>query len=533
MTNKTIPFFSAILLALFSTMLFSCYNNGKARADYSNQHLLFEPVKDKAALPEKKIPSDLTEKKSTEKYQEFTENTFEEALENPLSTFSVDVDNASYTNCRRFLNSGSLPPADAVRVEEFINYFDYEYPKPEDDLPFSVYTELTTCPWDISHQLVIIGLQGKEVNTDQAGPNNLVFLIDVSGSMGTPDKLPLVQEGLVKMVNELGENDRVAIVTYAGEAGELLSSTPCSKKSEIINAIEKLMSGGSTNGSGGIHKAYEIAEHNKIENGNNRIILCTDGDFNVGITDLDHLIKLIEKKRETGIFLTTCGFGSGNYQEETMERLADKGNGVCYYIDSPKEAKRVFVEGLNGTLHTIAKDVKIQVEFNPLYVKSYRLIGYENRALADEDFDNDSVDAGDIGSGHTVTALYEIVPSYGQISSERMEKQKVALSEKAKNSEDVLTLMLRYKEPKGLNSQLLSTTVERNQLSKTMSNNMRWASSVASFGMLLRESKYKGNSSFKSAELMATSVHPDFLDENKKEFLELVQKAAGFVTAKK
>jgi Ca-activated chloride channel homolog len=530
MKTTSISPFLALLLFILAASINSCTNNTKARADFSNRYVAFEPIHKEGALV--KPDNAYHEEQNGESYQKLEENAFEVTLANPLSTFSVDVDNASYTNCRRFLNSGSLPPKDAVRIEEFINYFDYNYQQPTGDDPFSVYTELTVCPWDISHQLVMIGLQGKEVKSEHAGPNNLVFLVDVSGSMGSQDKLPLVQEGLIKMVNSLNENDRVAIVTYAGDAGELLSSTPCSKKSEIINAIEKLVSGGSTNGGGGIKKAYEIAEQNKIENGNNRVILCTDGDFNVGITDKDQLIKLIEEKRNTGIFLTTCGFGTGNYQEDTMEQLADKGNGVCYYIDSAKEASRVFVDGLNSTLYTIAKDVKIQVEFNPLYVQSYRLIGYENRALADDEFDNDAIDAGDIGAGHTVTALYEIVPAYGQISSQQIEDKDVAMSENAKTSGEVLSLKLRYKEPSALKSQLLSTTLHQNQLSKTMSDNMRWSSAVASFGLIVRESAFKGNSSIKGVKLLASGVHPEFMDDGKKEFLELVQKADGYMTAK-
>ncbi|MCK4825883.1 VWA domain-containing protein, partial [bacterium] len=347
-----------------------------------------------------------------EEYDRIYENRYLDALNNPLSTFSIDVDTASYSNIRRFIKNNQFPLKDAVGIEEMINYFSYDYLLPKKKYPFSINTEISSCPWNQAHHLVHIGLQGKKLETKQLPPSNLVFLLDVSGSMQSPSKLPLLQTAFKLLVRELGENDRVSIVVYAGAAGLVLPSTSTRQKDKIIEAIDKLRAGGSTAGGAGIKLAYKVAEDNFIENGNNRIILATDGDFNIGISSTSALVRFVEEKRKKGIFLTTLGFGMGNYKDGRMEQLADKGNGNYYYIDNLLEAKKVFIDDMRGTLFTIAKDVKIQIEFNPAKVKAYRLIGYENRMLKKEDFADDTKDAGELGAGHTVTALYEIIP-YG------------------------------------------------------------------------------------------------------------------------
>src|SRR5579862_9522077 len=347
---------------------------------------------------------------NTEEYDAIIENPFLNAIQNPLSTFSIDVDAGSYSNVRRFLQNGQLPPTGAVRIEELINYFHYEYPQPSNDDPFSINTEVGTCVWNPQHQLVMIGLQGKKIPTENLPASNLVFLIDVSGSMMEPEKLPLVQKSLKMLVDQLREQDRVSLVVYAGNAGLVLPSTPGSEKIKIKNAIDALEAGGSTAGGAGIQLAYKVASQHFIRNGNNRIILCTDGDFNVGPSSDSELFDIIDKEKKTGVFLTVLGYGMGNYKDAKMEKLADKGNGNHAYIDNEMEAKKVLVNEFGGTLFTIAKDVKLKIEFNPAIVQAYRLIGYENRMLNKEDFNNDSKDAGELGSGHTVTAVYEIIP---------------------------------------------------------------------------------------------------------------------------
>src|SRR5882724_4561442 len=346
----------------------------------------------------------------TAAYDHIVENPFLDAKNNPLSTFSIDVDTASYSNVRRFINEGSSPPKDAVRVEEMINYFTYDYSQASDDKPFAVHVDVASCPWEMSHRLVRLGLKGKEIATDKRGSSNLVFLLDVSGSMTPPQRLPLVKQAMRLLVEKLTENDRVAIVVYAGASGSALPSTTGDHKEQILQALEDLQAGGSTNGAEGIQLAYKIAADNFIKGGVNRVILATDGDFNVGVTSQGDLIRLIEEKAKSGVFLSVLGVGTDNLKDSTMQKLADKGNGNYAYLDSVDEARKVLVEQMNGTLVTIAKDVKIQVEFNPARVASYRLIGYEKRMLRKEDFNNDRVDAGEIGAGHTVTALYEVVP---------------------------------------------------------------------------------------------------------------------------
>ena len=348
---------------------------------------------------------------NTESYGDITENGYRDPLRAPYSTFSIDVDNASYSNVRRFINLGQQVPVDAVRIEEMVNYFKYDYPKAEDGQPFSVYTETGICPWNKNHYLLHIGLRGKDIEKSELPPSNLVFLLDVSGSMDEPTKLPLLKAAFGMLVSELRAQDRVAIVVYAGAAGVVLESTPGNRKEVIMQALDKLQAGGSTAGGQGIMLAYKIAEKNFIREGNNRIILATDGDFNVGVSDNASMERLVEEKRGLGVYMTVLGFGMGNIKDDKMEIIADKGNGNYAYIDNIQEARRVLVREFGGTLFTIAKDVKFQVEFNPAFVRSYRLVGYENRILNDEDFNDDTKDAGEMGAGHTVTALYEIIPA--------------------------------------------------------------------------------------------------------------------------
>lgn len=463
-----------------------------------------------------------------EQYHRIYENRFLEAASNPLSTFSIDVDAASYSNVRSFLNEHTLPPADAVRVEEFINYFPYDYPEPRDRHPFSVTLERSTCPWNTDHQLLLVGLQGKHLDPEELPPSNLVFLLDVSGSMDEPDKLPLVKRAFQLMVPHLRPQDRVAIVVYAGAAGLVLPSTPGSRKQEILAALERLEAGGSTAGAAGIQLAYDVAREHLKAAGNNRVILATDGDFNVGPSSESDLVRLIEKEREDGIFLTVLGFGTGNLRDAMMEQLADKGNGHYAYVDSEREARKVFVDELSGTLLTIAKDVKLQLEWNPSRVKSYRLVGYENRVLAKEDFDDDRKDAGDMGAGHSVTALYEIVPARGEELSEnpagQLRYQNVALTDQARLSGEWLTLKLRYKDPRGSTSRLLSRTLEDEDHAGRPSETLRFASAVAEFGLLLRDSEFKGNAS--APRLIARAREAMRFDPEgyRSEFVGLVEK---------
>jgi Ca-activated chloride channel family protein len=464
----------------------------------------------------------------SERYAEINENPFLESARAPLSTFSIDVDTASYSNVRRFLNDGQKPPADAVRIEELINYFDYDYPQPVGDLPFSVVTEAAVCPWNPNHKLALIGLQGKQVSLDNLPPSNLVFLVDVSGSMNESAKLPLVKLGLKMLVNQLSAKDRVAIVVYAGTSGLVLPSTSGERRKEILNAIENLEAGGSTNGGQGIQLAYRVAQENFINGGNNRVILATDGDFNVGVTGDDELVRLIENKRQSGVFLSVLGFGSGNYNDSMMEKLSNKGNGNYAYIDSLEEARKALGQQIAGTLYTIAKDVKIQVEFNPAQVAGYRLIGYENRLLADRDFNDDRKDAGEIGAGISVTALYEIVPAGQKIENPGVDKLKYSppVETVGTNGSELLTVKLRYKKPDENESRLLSIGLAnaQNQFEQS-SENLRFAASVAGFGLLLRDSRYKGNASWNNIVNIARNSRGNDLKGYRAEFVELVEKA--------
>lgn len=447
-----------------------------------------------------------------EGYDHITENTFLSATENPLSTFSIDVDAASYANVRRFLQEGSLPPAGAVRVEEMINYFSYNYPQPKHDEPFSINTEYTVCPWNTSHHLVSIGLQGKKIATENLPPSNLVFLIDVSGSMDAPNKLPLVKSSMKLLVSELRPQDKVAIVVYAGNAGLVLPSTSGRDKYIINEAIERLHAGGSTAGGAGISLAYQTAKEHFIKNGNNRVILCTDGDFNVGTSSDDELISLIEAKRVSGIFLSVLGFGTGNYQDAKMQKLANKGNGNHAYIDDILEAKKVLVTQFGGTLFTIAKDVKLQIEFNPELVQGYRLIGYENRLLAKEDFNDDKKDAGELGSGHTVTALYEIIP-VGVTANELKKVDDLKYQQPAKsssNKNEVLTIKFRYKSPDSEESKLLTHILSGTPTKfSATTDNLKLAATVAQFGMLLSNSAYKGTATYQQLHSAVKELHAD------------------------
>ncbi len=475
---------------------------------------------------------------NTEAYDHQTENPFVAVNQHPLSTFSIDVDTASYANVRRFLQSGQLPPKGAVRIEELLNYFSYDYPQPDGDVPFSSNIEIAECPWKPAHRLARIGLKGKEIATDKRPVSNLVFLIDVSGSMQPANRLPLVVQGLKLLVNQLGENDRVAIVVYAGASGLVLDSTTSDHKEAILSSLDRLQAGGSTDGAGGIRQAYEVAQSHFVKGGTNRVILCTDGDFNVGTTSQSELVSLIEDKAKSGVFLTVLGFGMGNFKDSTLEKLADKGNGNYGYVDSLNEAKKIFVEQMSGTLITIAKDVKIQIEFNPAQVRAYRLIGYENRLLAKEDFNNDKKDAGEIGAGHTVTALYEIVPigqpipTEGNVDALKYQTP-AATTPAAAESHELLTLKLRYKAPDGDTSQLVSVPVaDAGKKFSQASPDFVWATAVAQFGMLLRDSSHKGNATMASVLEMAQSSRGADKQGYRTEFIELVNAAARLLPTK-
>ncbi|MFM9962140.1 MAG: von Willebrand factor type A domain-containing protein [Planctomycetaceae bacterium] len=506
---------------------------------------------------------------SAEAYAAIHDNPFASPLQEPLSTFSIDVDTAAYSNMRRFLTQGSWPPADSVRIEELVNYFHYDYAPPAESKienqkskiedPFAVHLEVAGCPWNADHRLVRVGLKGKEIALDKRPVSNLVFLIDVSGSMQPENRLPLVKAGLRRLIDQLGENDRVGIVVYAGASGLALDSTNASQKDVILSSLENLQAGGSTNGGEGIQLAYALARKNFIAKGTNRVILCTDGDFNVGITNRDDLTRLIEEESKSGVFLSVLGFGMGNLKDATLEKLADKGNGNYAYIDTLREANKVFVEQMTGTLITIAKDVKIQIEFNPAQVGAYRLIGYENRMLAAQDFHDDTKDAGEIGAGHTVTALYEIVPPNKlpaatpvtdeklkyqpnadrarrgspdpAASSDRRSPATVATTEQQAGrpvlrDQELLTIKLRYKQPDADKSSLIEQPLtDEGRSFAQASTDFRFAASVASFGMILRHSPHRGNATLELvAELAQSSLGAD-KSGYRSEFVGLVRSA--------
>ena len=503
---------------------------------------------------------------NTESYAGFSENGYRDPLREPYSTFSIDVDNASYSNVRRFINLGQEVPADAVRIEEMINYFRYDYPKPAGEHPFSVYTETGICPWNNNHYLLHVGLRGKDIDRNEMPPSNLVFLIDVSGSMNYPNKLPLLKSAFGMLVNELREEDRVALVVYAGAAGVVLESTPGNRKETIMQALDNLQAGGSTAGGAGLMLAYKIAERNFIKGGNNRIILATDGDFNVGVSDNRSMEQLVEEKRGLGIYMTVLGFGMGNIKDDKMEIIADKGNGNYAYIDNIQEARRVLVQEFGGTLFTIAKDVKFQVEFNPAYVKAYRLVGYENRLLADQDFNDDTKDAGEMGAGHTVTALYEIIPAgsdetgipsfdplryqgsrdgspsgdmVGSTDRSRdtgrggdvpvAKDSRDSRADRARMNEvprELCNIKLRYKDPDALTSKLFSKTVGTDiKKAGETTDRFRFSAAVAEFGMILRNSKYRGNVTTADVISLASGARGTDPDGYRAEFIRLVQSA--------
>ena len=464
---------------------------------------------------------------NNENYSHIISNSFKNVTDEPLSTLSIDVDTASYAHMRRYLQNNQLPPVDAIRIEEMINYFSYNYPQPNGDDPLTIITEISDAPWHNEHKLVHIGIQGKQIDMSKAPASNLVFLIDTSGSMR--DDIWLVKRSLEMLVDNLREEDSISIVAYAGSAGLVLRPTSGADKKTILAAIHRLQSGGSTAGGAGIELAYRMAKKNFIHDGNNRVILATDGDFNVGVTSQGDLIRLIERKREDHIYLSVLGFGRGNYQDSTMEQLADNGNGNYAYIDNLLEAKKVLVKEMGGTLFTIAKDVKIQIEFNPAKVKSYRLIGYENRLLNKEDFNDDKKDAGELGSGHTVTALYEITLFDSQESTSNVDAlkyQTIITNESAKDSNEILTVKVRYKRPESDNSQLITMPVTEILIEfDESSDNFRFSSAVAAFGMLLRDSEFKGDLSYKKIQEIARQSKGKDLQGYRSEFVRLIELA--------
>ncbi|HEX8547274.1 MAG TPA: VWA domain-containing protein [Cytophagaceae bacterium] len=479
------------------------------------------------AAHERKADNIQGENYNTEAYSLIQENEFLASKENPLSTFSIDVDAASYSNSRRFLNNGSLPPADAVRVEEFINYFSYDYPQPKGKDRFAIVTEVSECPWNEAHQLVHIGLQGKKIPFNEIAPINLVFLIDVSGSMDEVNKLPLLKKSFKLLVSKMRAKDRIAMVVYAGAAGLVLPSTSGAQKETILQAIDQLNAGGSTAGGEGIKLAYKIAKENMTDNGQNRVILATDGDFNIGVSSDGEMTRLVEEKSKDGIYLTVLGFGMGNYKDSKMESMADHGNGNYFYIDDMNEAKKVLVDELDGTLYTIAKDVKIQVEFNPAKVKGYRLVGYENRMLKKEDFNDDKKDAGELGAGHTVTALYEIIAATskeelnGKVDGLKYQKPTATVNN---YGSELMTVKLRYKNPEESASKLIvETLTDKNVKLESASNDFRFSAAVASFGLLLRDSKFKGKANYDTVIELATQSKAKDDEGHRAEFLKLVK----------
>ncbi len=468
---------------------------------------------------------DSTPEFNTEEYNYVQENRFLNSSQTPLSTFSIDVDTASYSNLRRYLTTGQLPPVDAVRIEEMINYFSYELPEPNGEEPFSISTEIAKCPWNSKHYLAMIGLQAKKINANELPASNLIFLLDVSGSMNDEMKLPLLKKSFNLLVEQLSARDRVSIVVYAGASGVVLDGAEGNETEKILSAINNLNAGGSTAGAEGIELAYKLANEYYIEGGNNRVILATDGDFNVGVSSEGELSRLIEKKRNEGIFLSVLGFGTGNIKDNKMEALADKGNGNYAYIDSLMEAKKVLVTEMGGTLFTVAKDVKIQVEFNPSKVSEYRLVGYDNRLLRNEDFNDDTKDAGEIGAGHNVIAFYELVPvgSIGSTNTEELKYQKVESTNEWHN--EWMEVRLRYKEPEGLLSKKLVVPVTDENAKSRPSIDFRFAASVAELGLLLKNSEFKADASYENLISEAENSLGNDKEGYRKQFLELVEMA--------
>ncbi|GAB4029087.1 VWA domain-containing protein [Spirosoma gilvum] len=473
---------------------------------------------------------------STESYKAMEETGFQDVRRQPVTTFSADVDRASYSNIRRLLNNGQRPPKDAVRLEEMINYFSYNYPQPTGDAPLSITTELTESPWNSGLQLLRVGLQARRVKNDKLPPSNLVFLLDVSGSMSDANKLPLVQASLNLLADQLRPIDRVAIVVYAGAAGLVLPPTSGDQPQRIKDAVNQLHAGGSTAGGAGIELAYKVAKDNFISNGNNRVILATDGDFNVGVSGEGELQRLIERERKTGIYLSVLGFGMGNLKDNHLETLADKGNGNYAYIDNLPEARKVFIHEFGGTLFTVAKDVKLQLEFNPTYVQAYRLLGYENRRLANEDFKDDQKDAGDLGAGHSVTALYELIPAGTKSpylpKADSLKYQTLVGTRASTQSGELLTLKVRYKQPADSVSQQLQRVVKTQTISfDRVTADFRFAAAVAEFGLLLSESAYKGAARYGQVVKLAKGALTDDSEGYRSEFVRLVKTASGLTSS--
>ena len=521
---KTKIFFVALFFQLFA---WSCHHTG---GNVGLQEKAYPPAPEPPIIHEvEEGTAEDEHQHNTEEYDLIRENEFLDAKQNPLSTFSIDVDNASYSNIRRYLDY-EMPPVDAVRIEEMINYFSYDYPAPKDAHPFSLSTEVAAAPWNAEHLLVHIGMQGKKLDLDNLKASNFVFLIDCSGSMSDTNKLPLLKKSLRILLDQLGQEDKVAIVAYAGAAGLVLPSTPATEKRKILRALDKLDAGGSTAGGQGIQLAYEVAKQNLIPGGNNRVILATDGDFNVGVSSSADLVRLIEEKRKDDIYLTNCDLGMGNYKDGRMEQISNAGNGNYFYIDDIRESEKVFGREMRANMFTIAKDVKMQVEFNPATVKAYRLIGYENRRLANEDFADDTKDAGELGAGHTVTALYEIIP---QGSSEEvrttanLKYQQTSLSKQAISGQDLLTLKLRYKPLDSEKSILLEEIVANMTKSfAASSQNFQFSAAVAGFGLLLRESQFKGDITYDRVASIARGSLGEDPNGDRADFVQLVRKAS-------
>jgi Ca-activated chloride channel family protein len=495
------------------------------RAVEADKRAVYAPVPAPAAIAPAFVPPH-QQPYDTEQYQHQQDNPVQLVAEHPVSTFSIDVDTGAYANVRRFLNEGRLPPQDAVRVEEMINYFDYDYAPPTNrETPFRVSTEVAPAPWNPAALLLSVGIKGFEIQAEQRPAANLVFLIDVSGSMDEPNKLPLLQKSFRLLTEQLTARDRVSMVVYAGNSGVVLEPTPGDQKHRIIEAVSRLQAGGSTNGASGIERAYELAHATFMKGGINRVVLATDGDFNVGTVNFEALVDMAERERGTGVELTTLGFGTGNYNDQLMERLADAGNGNYAYIDTLSEARKVLVSELSSTLFTIAKDVKIQVEFNPAEVLEYRLIGYENRMLAREDFNNDKVDAGEIGAGHRVTALYEVVPVGAKGSVDPL--RYAAPTAKVAGNGELANVKLRYKMPSAETSQLLEYPIRKSDIASTdkLSANFRFAASVAAFGQLLRGGKYIGDFSYADVTKLARGALAEDRDGYRREFVSLVELA--------
>ena len=489
----------------------------------SNEAALMEPS---ANATSKMILSSPPQQRNAETYKEIKENSFVAVAQQPVTTFSADVDRAAYANVRRIIGYGQIPPKDAVRIEEMVNYFDYDYPAPEEGSvsPLRVSPELAPAPWNPNHLLLRIGLQAKKIDLAKAPPSNIVFLIDVSGSMDEENKLPLLKSSFKMLLEQLRPDDKIAIVTYANGTKVALPSTSVKDKEKIIKVLDNLYASGGTSGGRGIQLAYEQAQKSFIKNGNNRIILATDGDFNIGINNTTDLEKFIEKQRESGIYMSVLGFGIGNYRDDMAETIADKGNGNYAYIDNITEAKKVLVNELSGTLFAVAKDVKLQLEFNPKYVKEYKLIGYENRMLANEDFTNDKKDAGEIGAGHTVTALYELVPSDGKVA-QSLRYQSQELNEKGKGNE-LGFLKIRYKDPKVKDAKSVEITeplVFNKKALKETSADYRFAASVAEFGILLRDNSNKANATYDQVIELAEGAIGKDPEGYRKEFVRLVK----------